>query len=79
MSDAIIVALLGFAGTAIGSMVGSITAQKLMQYRIAKLEEKAAKQEEGHISLKERTTRLEGRMNEAEHDIEFLKLHHAPK
>ncbi len=79
MSDPIIVALLGFAGTLLGSLFGILAAQKLTQYRIVKLEEKTDRQEEKHTSLKERTTRLEGRMDEAEHDIEFLKQHHKPK
>lgn len=78
MSDAIIVALLGFAGTLLGSLFGILAAQKLTQYRIVKLEEKAVQQEQNHVSLKERTTRLEGRMNEAEHDILDLKKYHKP-
>ncbi len=78
MSDAIIVALLGFAGTLLGSLFGILAAQKLTQYRIVKLEEKAVQQEQNHVTLKERTTRLEGRMNEAEHDILDLKKYHKP-
>lgn len=79
MSDPIIVALLGFAGTLLGSLFGILAAQKLTQYRIVKLEEKTDQQEERHTTLKERTTRLEGRMDEAEHDIRDLKKHHQPK
>ncbi|MBQ6831510.1 MAG: hypothetical protein IJO28_02625 [Oscillospiraceae bacterium] len=69
MTDAIIVALLGFAGTLLGSLFGVLTAQKLTQYRLAQLEEKVNK----HNSLIERTFKLEGRMDEAEHDIRDLK------
>lgn len=79
MSEAIIVALLGFAGTAVGSMVGSLTAQKLIQYRVVKLEEKTTLQDEKHSDLNDRTLRLEGRMDEAEHDIRDLKKHHQPR
>lgn len=73
MSD-IIVALLGFAGTLSGSLLGVVTAQKLTQYRLAQLEEKVNR----HNNLIERTFRLEGRMDEAEHDIRDLKSYHKP-
>ena len=69
MTEAIIVAILGFAGTLLGSLFGVLTAQKLTQYRLAQLEEKVSK----HNSLIERTFKLEGRMDEAEHDIRDLK------
>lgn len=74
MSEAIIVALLGFAGTMLGSLFGVLAAQKLTQYRLAQLEEKVNK----HNNLIERTFRLEGRMDEAEHDIRDLKSYHKP-
>lgn len=69
MNEAIIVALLGFAGTLLGSAFGVLAAQKLTQYRLGQLEEKVNK----HNNLIERTFRLEGRMDEAEHDIRDLK------
>lgn len=69
MNDAIIVALLGFTGTLLGSLLGVLAAQKLTQYRLSQLEEKVNK----HNNLIERTFRLEGRMDEAEHDIRDLK------
>lgn len=72
MSDAVIVAILGFAGTLAGSLFGILTAQKLTQYRLAQLEEKVSK----HNNLVERTFRLEGRMTEAEHEILDLKKFH---
>ena len=75
MSEAIIVALLGFAGTLLGSLLGVLAAQKLTQYRLTQLEEKVNK----HNNLIERTFRLEGRMDEAEHDIRDLKNFHKPK
>ena len=75
MSEAIIVALLGFAGTLLGSLFGVLTAQKLTQYRLSQLEEKVNK----HNNLVERTYKLEGRMSEAEHDIADLKKYHPPK
>lgn len=75
MSDAIIVAILGFAGTLAGSLLGVLAAQKLTQYRLSQLEEKVNK----HNNLIERTFKLEGRMDEAEHDIRDLKKFHPPK
>ena len=79
MSDAIIVALLGFAGTLLGSLFGILTAQKLTQYRLVQVEEKAKSNQERARNLEDRTTKLEGRMNEAEHDIKDLKKFHQPK
>lgn len=75
MSEAMIVALLGFAGTLLGSLFGVLAAQKLTQYRLAQLEDKVNK----HNNLIERTFKLEGRLDEAEHDIRDLKSYHKPK
>ena len=69
MNDTVMVAVLGFLGTLSGSALGVVAAQKLTQYRLARLEEKVEK----HNSLIERTFRLEGRMDGAEHDIRDLK------
>jgi len=74
MDNAIIVALLGFAGTLLGSLFGILAAQKLTQYRISQLEEKVSK----HNNLIDRTYKLEGRMDNAEHDIKDLKKFHIP-
>ena len=75
MTEATVVALLGFAGTLLGSLFGVLAAQKLTQYRLAQLEEKVNK----HNNLIERTFKLEGRMDEAEHDIRDLKNYHKPQ
>lgn len=75
MTEAIIVAILGFAGTLLGSLFGVLAAQKLTQYRLSQLEEKVNK----HNNLVERTYKLEGRMHEAETDIQELKKFHPPK
>lgn len=72
MTEAVIVAALGFAGTLLGSLFGVLAAQKLTQYRLSQLEEKVNK----HNNLIERTFKLEGRMDEAEHDIRDLKAYH---
>ncbi len=69
MTDAIIVALLGFAGTLLGSLFGVLAAQKLTQYRLAQLEDKVNK----HNKIIERTYVLEGQMAEVQHDIRDIK------
>lgn len=75
MNEAIIVALLGFAGTLVGSLLGVLAAQKLTQYRLAQLEDKVNK----HNNLIERTFKLEGRMTAVEHDVSDLKKFHPIK
>ena len=74
MSEAVIVALLGFAGTLLGSLLGVMAAQKLTQYRLSQLEEKVNR----HNNLIERTYKLEGQMEECQHDIKDLKAYHKP-
>lgn len=74
MSESIIVAILGFAGTLTGSLFGILAAQKLTQYRLSQLEEKVNK----HNNLVERTYVLEGQMVEVQHDIKDLKAYHKP-
>ena len=69
MNETIIVALIGLLGSGLGSLLGVIASSKLTQYRIQKLEEQVAK----HNNMIERTFQLEGRMNEAEHEIQDLK------
>lgn len=58
MSDTIIVAMLGFAGSCIGSLAGI----SLIKYRIEQLEKKVEK----HNSIVERTFILE-------EDVKYLK------
>lgn len=79
MTEAIIVALLGFAGTLLGSLFGILAAQKLTQYRLVQVEEKAKSNQDRTRKLEDRATVLEGRMNAAEHDIRDLKKYHPPK
>ena len=74
MNDAIIVALLGFAGTLLGSLFGVLAAQKLTQYRLSQLEEKVEK----HNNLIDRTYKLEGCMDTVEGEIKDLKKFHIP-
>lgn len=55
MSETIIVALLGFAGTLVGSLCGVLTANKLTNYRIEQLEKKVEK----HNNVIDRVYKLE--------------------
>ena len=55
MSPEIIVAVLSLIGTAVGSLAGILTANKLMMYRIEQLEKKVEK----HNNLIERTFKIE--------------------
>ena len=65
MSDTIVVGLLSLAGTLLGTLGGF----RLISYRVEQLEKKVEK----HNQIVERTFKLEGRMNECEHDIRDLK------
>ena len=70
MTEAIIVAILGFAGTLVGSLLGVVATQKLTQYRLSQLEDKVNR----HNNLIERTYKLEGQVAECCHDIKELKV-----
>lgn len=65
----IIVALIAFAGTAIGTAGGIITSSKLTNYRIQQLEKKVDK----HNTIIERTYILEEKMKVANHRIDDLE------
>lgn len=69
MSETIIVSLISLVGTLGGTFGGIMVSSRLMNYRIAQLEEHVKK----HNSIVERTFKLEGRMTEAEHDIRDMK------
>lgn len=55
--------------SAVGSLAGVLASNKLMQYRIQQLETKVNK----HNSIVERTYKLEGEVEELQHDIRDLK------
>lgn len=69
MSETIVVSIISLVGTLGGSLGGILVANKLTNYRVEQLEKKVEK----HNSIVERTFKLEGRMQEAEHDIRDLK------
>ena len=65
MGDPIIVALIGLAGSAFGSILGILASSKLTSYRVEQLEKQVAK----HNNLIERTYRLEERTELQEEKI----------
>lgn len=76
MTDAVIVALIGLAGSGLGSLVGVMASQKLTSYRIEQLEKKV----DAHNSLIERTyalekevTLIEEKVQVANHRIQDLE------
>ena len=65
MDDVILVALISFAGTVLGSLFGIIDANKLSNYRIEQLEKKVEK----HNNLIERVYELEKRESVLDEEI----------
>ena len=61
----IIVALVGLAGSAVGSLAGVLASAKLTNYRIEQLQKRV----EVHNNLIERTYKLEGQVTELQHDV----------
>lgn len=55
MSDEVLVAVIGLGGSCIGSVIGVLVSNKLIQYRLEQLEKKVDK----HNNLVERTYKLE--------------------
>lgn len=79
MTEGIIIAIIGFLGTIVGSAIGVITSSKLVNYRLQQLEEKVNK----HNNLIERTYELERKesvveehIHNLEEEIHDLKEHH---
>lgn len=69
MNDTIIVALISGLCTLLGGAIGAIASSNLTNYRIERLEQEVNK----HNNLIERVFVLEGKMEEAIHDIRDLK------
>jgi len=65
MSDDILAALIGLAGSGIGSVLGVLVSSKLTQYRLEQLEKKV----QAHNNLIERTYKLEERTELQEEKI----------
>ena len=69
MAQAIIVAIIGFLGTAVGSVAGCMQAAKLTTYRLEQLEKKV----ELHNNVIKRTYELEKKDALIEEKIEFIE------
>ena len=76
MSDAVLAALIGLAGSGIGSVLGILVSSKLTQYRLEQLEHKV-EVHNGVIDrvykLEERTELQEEKIKVANHRIEDLE------
>lgn len=82
MSDAVLVSLIGLAGSALGSVLGILVSSKLTEYRLEQLEKKV----EVHnqvidrvYKLEERTELQEEKIKVANHRIDDLESFHKPK
>ena len=69
MSESIIISLVAFLGTAVGTWGGIMAANRLTNYRISQLEKKVDK----HNTIIERTYILEEKMKVANHRLEDLE------
>jgi hypothetical protein len=75
LDSTIVVALVSFAGTVIGTLGGILAANKLVAYRLEQLEKKV----DLHNNAVERLFVVEGQVAEVRHDITDLKAYHRPK
>ena len=76
MSEAVMVALISLAGSAVGSLVGILTSSKLTQYRLKQLEKKVDVHNQvidRVYKLEERTELQEEKIKVANHRIEDLE------
>lgn len=75
MSDTVIVGLLTLLGTLMGTFGGIITASKLTNFRLERLEQQVSK----HNGMIERMYAAEGSIAELQHDVRDLKAYHKPQ
>lgn len=68
-TESVFIAILGIIGSALGSFGGVLSSQKMIKYRLTKLEEKVDK----HNNLVERMSNLEIKNRVCEHRIEDLE------
>ena len=69
MDEHIIIALIGFAGTLAGSLLGVVASAKLTSYRIEQLEKKVDK----HNNFAQRIPVIEEQIKVVNHRIEDLE------
>ncbi len=68
MAEGVVVALIGLAGSAMGSVLGVLASARLTQFRLEQLEKKVDK----HNGVIERTFKLEERAAVLEEDIRVV-------
>lgn len=69
MPTEIVVGLLSLVGTLIGSLLGILAANKLINYRLQQLEKKV----DLHNNAVERLFKVEGQVVELQHDVKDIK------
>ena len=69
--EAIVVALIGLAGSALGSILGMMASAKLTNYRLEQLEKSVDKRAQDHEDLITRTYKLEDRTYKLEERTEL--------
>lgn len=74
MDSSIIVAIVSGICTLLGSGLGVLAANKLVTFRLERLEKK----QDIHNGVIERVYKLEGQITEMQHDIKDLKGYHRP-
>lgn len=72
MDSEIIVAIISGIGTLLGSGLGVLAANKLVTFRLERLERK----QDIHNGVIERVYKIEGQITEIQHDIKDLKSYH---
>ena len=81
MSEGVVIALIGLAGSAFGSLIGVIVSSKLTQYRLEQLEKKVDKHNhvvERMYAVEERVTVVEEKIKVENHRIDDLEGFHKP-
>lgn len=81
MSDTVLVAVIGLAGSGLGSLIGVIASSKLTQYRLEQLEKKVDKHNnvvERMYALEERVALNEEKIKVENHRIDDLEGFHKP-
>ena len=74
MDNTVLVALLSFSGTLVGSLFGVLASAKLTNYRLEQLEKKVDK----HNNFAERIPVLEEKIEAEGQKIEYLQKFHQP-
>lgn len=69
MTSEILIAILGFFGTASGSLIGAFTSSRLTNYRLEQLEKKV----DNMNNISERISIVEQRVNSNEQRIEKIE------